>query len=190
MSRYSRRFVWGVGTTLALAVGFASANVDRATAGTDVGNPAKPPFEALEESTQAILDAIGELDGRIDELETLQLIVIDELGIVLQADLVAHTGKNEFGFCPSGSIGPPGIDVIVRNEGNAPAPETTTLVEASGLTAVELSTPPLAPGEEWPFKVHCAAGSTSCFIDVTVDYDDEVDESDEGNNLETCQEIG
>ena len=83
-----------------------------------------------------------------------------------------------------------GLKVTVRNQGTAAAGPSKTEVDFGAYGTVVKPTPPLAPGAsvdlEFPIPFGCH--DSDCEFRITVDVDDEVVESDEGNNSasDTC----
>jgi hypothetical protein len=102
-------------------------------------------------------------------------------------DLVPVPDDSGF-FCQRTPNG--GLKVTVRNQGTAAAGPSKTEVDFGAYGKVVKPTPPLAPGAsvdlEFPIPFGCH--DSDCEFRITVDMDDEVVESDEGNNSasDTC----
>jgi len=75
--------------------------------------------------------------------------------------------------------------VTVRNQGNAGAGPSTTEVDFGTYGKIQLPTPPLGPGAEIDLKFPIPFGcfDPDCEFRITVDVNNQVDESDEGNNF-------
>ena len=77
--------------------------------------------------------------------------------------------------------------VTVKNKGTSGAGSSTTEVDFLAYGKVTQPTPALAPGASvdlaFPIPPHCF--DPDCAFRITVDVNDEVAESDEGNNFAT-----
>ena len=81
--------------------------------------------------------------------------------------------------------------VTVKNQGTRVAVSSVTKVDYRKHGSITEQTPSLAPGQSvnLPFKIPMGCFDPDCEFDITVDADDNVIESDEGNNTAsgTCK---
>jgi hypothetical protein len=187
MKNYTRIWnKWTLAITLALAV---------ATVGFLGTSGARPPGPTPTRGIPGVLDAIMKLgallsdnaeslNARIDKLEAQNEALnaeIQDLVIKLRVDCGAPPDLvAEITTC--------GETAIVRNEGGSTAGASTTLVTVNG-ASMEIPTPKLDPGEEFPVDLTCAF-TPDCNISVEADKPDAVNESDETNNDDSCSIIG
>ena len=90
------------------------------------------------------------------------------------------------GFCRDGSV-----VVTLRNQGPADADSSTTTVTFAGGGSVQLPTPAIEGGRIEslpPLTIPAECFTPSCFFQVIVDSNSDIEESDETNNSvdETC----
>ena len=90
------------------------------------------------------------------------------------------------GFCNDGSV-----VVTLRNQGPSDADSSTTTVTFAGGVSVELPTPAIEGGRIEslpPLTIPAACFTPTCFFQVIVDSNNDIEERDETNNSvdETC----
>ena len=90
------------------------------------------------------------------------------------------------GFCRDGSV-----SVTLRNQGPSDADSSTTTVTFAGGGSVQLPTPAIEGGRIEslpPLTIPAECFAPSCFFQVIVDSNNDIEENDESNNSvdETC----
>lgn len=110
-------------------------------------------------------------------------------GCVASADLVPVNSRpdiGELGFCKlQGQAGKSALVVVVKNQGNADAPASTTTIEFSTGESFSLPTPAVPIGgsiDLSPLDFPKFCFNPDCEFTITVDSSDQIKEGNEENN--------
>ncbi len=141
-------------------------------------------FVVIESKVELDVVAVYTAVGRTELVETLHVDRVPPRRLTVPLpDLVAVPDPRPgFGFCRLTGDGK--LRVVVMNQGNAPAPRSTTTVEFPPGRSFDLATRRLQPGESESLElaIPAAAWDPDADFKITVDSKKAVTESDEGNN--------
>lgn len=138
-------------------------------------------FVILESEAELDVVAVYTASGATDQVETMHMERVwprrREAGL---PDLVPAPGENG-DFCRRQDQN---LIVTVRNQGSAGAGPSVTRVDFGPFGSVSLPTPPLAAGASIDlfFPIPGGCFDPDCEFRITVDANQQVAESDEGNN--------
>jgi subtilase family serine protease len=144
-------------------------------------------FVVIESDVELDVVAVYTAAGREQQVETIHTERVPprkiESGL---PDLIPV--PNEHGsFCKTKDNT---LVVTIRNQGTAGAGPSTTIVDFFRYGIVAMPTPPLTPGAsvDLPFTIPIGCHDPDCEFKITVDANNDVAESDEGNNIasDTC----
>jgi hypothetical protein len=139
-------------------------------------------FVVLESDAELDVVAAYSAAHQNGDVETLEIAHVQPRRISpsLKPDLIPVAGCQRKGSQ---------LLVTIRNQGTADAPPSTTRLDFGPAGAVDTSTPPVPANGSVEILVNAPQScATSCRFRITVDVSDQVDESDETNNVvdSTC----
>lgn len=142
-------------------------------------------FAVVESDVELDVVAVYTAAGATKLVETLQIERVPPRRLIAGLpDLVPVPDPEPgIGFCRLDNQGR--LVVTVKNQGNAEAPASTTMVEFFPGGSFPLPTPPIPAGGSVnlpPLDMPAACYNPDCNFRITVDANNEIDESDKSNN--------
>jgi hypothetical protein len=139
-------------------------------------------FVVLESGVELDVVSVYTAAGKEGQVETLHTERVPARRVELgRADLVPVPDANG-SFCRRRDLT---LTVTVRNQGIGPAGPSVTEVDFFAFGKVSMPTPPLAPGASVDlfFPIPPGCFDPDCDFRITVDANNQVNESNEGNNI-------